>query len=154
MTEEPGRHETVAERADRNLGELLQELRVTQTGVTVLFSLLLTLPFTQRFEILNQTQRGMYLTGLLLAAVASLVLTAPVAVHRLLFTKGQKPRIVLLTNRLEIIGLLLTVLAVAATLLLVTDVVVGRAFSVSVTTVVLTGTAALYLLPPLRGLSR
>ncbi len=150
MTVEPGRHETQEQRADRNLSELLQELRVTQTGVTVLFSLLLTVPFTQRFESLTHAQRGMYVTGLLLAALASLVLTAPVAVHRLLFAKGQKPRVVVLTNRLEIIGLLLTVLTVATTLLLVTDVVVGRAFSVSVTAVVLAGTAALYLLPPLR----
>lgn len=76
------RHETALERDDRNFVELLQELRVTQTGVQILFAFLLTLAFTQRFTELDSLQRGTYVTTLLLSVAAAVLLTAPAAVHR------------------------------------------------------------------------
>lgn len=85
------RKETPAERADRNFNDLLQELRVTQTGVQVLFSLLLTVPFTARFETVTDFQKDVYFLALLLAATTVVLLVAPVSVHRILFHTGEKP---------------------------------------------------------------
>src|SRR6202158_6623748 len=88
------RDESEAERADRNLAELLQELRVAGLGVQVLFGFLLSLPFTTRFTRLNQGQRDLYLACLVLAAVATALLLGPVAYHRLVFRRGQKESLV------------------------------------------------------------
>src|SRR5438270_14051517 len=88
------RDESPAERADRNFDDILQELRVTQTGVQVLFSLLLTVPFSQRFEKVTQFQKDVYFVALLLAAATVVVLVAPVSTHRLLFRTRQKPWVV------------------------------------------------------------
>ncbi|MDT7550986.1 MAG: hypothetical protein QOE84_3380, partial [Actinomycetota bacterium] len=89
-----GRDESEAERADRNFNDILQELRVTQTGVQVLFSLLLTVPFSQRFDKVTQFQRDLYFVALLLAAATASTLVAPVSIHRLLFRTGEKPWVV------------------------------------------------------------
>src|SRR3954471_14600096 len=82
---EDGRHETAAQRADRNFNELLQELRVAQTGVQILFAFLLSLPFTQRFGQLTAEERVVYLITLLATALATACLIAPVSHHRVLF---------------------------------------------------------------------
>src|SRR5271169_4578481 len=79
------RDESEAERDDRNLAELLQELRVAGLGVQVLFGFLLSLPFTTRFVKLSHAQHGLYVAALLLAATATALLLAPVAYHRLVF---------------------------------------------------------------------
>jgi hypothetical protein len=76
------RDETEAERDDRNLAELLQELRVAGLGVQVLFGFLLSLPFTNRFDRLSRGQRDLYLASLVLAAIATAMLLGPVAYHR------------------------------------------------------------------------
>src|SRR6201997_2027999 len=89
-----GRPESDAERVDRNLNELLQELRVASIGVQVLFGFLLSLPFTNRFSRLSGAQRDLYLATLVLAAVATALLVGPVAYHRLVFRRGQKERLV------------------------------------------------------------
>src|SRR5947209_10039375 len=89
-----GRTETVLERWDRNFSELLQELRVAQTGVQVLFAFLLTLPFTNRFERITEVQRGTYVVTLVAAAAATALLIAPVSYHRLVFRQGRKPQLV------------------------------------------------------------
>src|ERR1700721_3204285 len=99
------REESVAERADRNLGELLQELRVAGLGVQVLFGFLLSLPFTNRFARLSSAQRDLYLATLVLAAVATALLVGPVAYHRLVFRQGQKERLVQGGRRRAIGGL-------------------------------------------------
>src|SRR3954467_4457408 len=84
------RDETDTERLDRNLIELLQEVRVVQTGVQVLFAFLLTVPFSQRFDEITGFQKGAYFTALVGTAAASVLLIAPTSVHRLLFRMGQK----------------------------------------------------------------
>src|SRR4051794_17651990 len=86
--------ETPAERADRNFVELLQELRVAQTGVQILFAFLLTLPFTNRFVSIDGFQRGVYVFTLVSSATTVALLVAPVAVHRLLFQRGRKRELV------------------------------------------------------------
>ena len=92
------RRESVAQRADRNIAELVQELRVVGLGVQVLFGFLLSLPFTMRFTKLDGAQRDLYLTSLVLAAVATTLLIGPVAYHRLVFRRGMKEQLVRFAN--------------------------------------------------------
>src|SRR5271155_4833947 len=96
--DDPGRAESEAQRDDRNLAELLQELRVAGLGVQVLFGFLLSLPFTTRFTRLNHGQRDLYLASLVLAAGATALLGGPVAYHRLVFRRGQKERLIRAAN--------------------------------------------------------
>lgn len=119
QTRDP-RDESEAERLDRNLGELLQELRVAGLGVQVLFGFLLSLPFTNRFSHLGPGQRNLYLATLVLAAVATALLLGPVAYHRLVFRHGQKERLVHAASVMAIAGLITVGLAVSAAVLLVT----------------------------------
>ena len=114
------RDESEAERDDRNLAELLQELRVAGLGVQVLFGFLLSLPFTNRFSRLSPGQRDLYLGTLVLAAVATALLLGPVAYHRLVFRQGQKERLVRAANVMAVAGLAAVGLAVSAAVLLVT----------------------------------
>ncbi|MEU6678524.1 DUF6328 family protein [Streptomyces sp. NPDC046853] len=120
------RNETRFERADRNFSEILQELRVTQAGVQILFAFLLTLAFTERFPSLDTMQRATYVSTLLLAVLAAALFTAPAAVHRSLFGRQAKPRIVRVSSRLAGLGLVVLVFAIAGAVLLVVDVAVGR----------------------------
>src|SRR5258708_19205742 len=113
------RDETPEERDDRNLIELLQELRVAGLGVQVLFGFLLALPFSTRFVQLHLWQRGLY-TGILVAsAVATALLLGPVAYHRLVFRRRQKEHLVRAANAMAIGGLIAVALAVSRTVLLV-----------------------------------
>src|ERR1700735_3969030 len=105
MTQADPRDESEAQRDDRNLAELLQELRVAGLGVQVLFGFLLSLPFTSRFEKLSHDQRQLYVTSLMLAAVSTALLLAPVAYHRLVFRRHQKERLVRAANIMAIGGL-------------------------------------------------
>jgi len=111
--------ETEAERDDRNLIELLQELRVAGLGVQVLFGFLLSIPFSTRFVELTHVQRGLYVTALLLSAIATALLLAPVAYHRLVFRRHRKEQLVKDANILAILGLAAVGLAVSAAVLLV-----------------------------------
>jgi uncharacterized protein DUF6328 len=111
--------ETEAERDDRNLIELLQELRVAGLGVQVLFGFLLSIPFTTRFTKLNHAQHGLYVATLVLAAIATALLLAPVAYHRLVFRRHQKGQLVRDANILAICGLAAVGLDVSAAVLLV-----------------------------------
>ncbi|MEC7052454.1 DUF6328 family protein [Streptomyces violaceochromogenes] len=121
------RNETPLQRADRNFVELLQELRVTQTGVQILFAFLLSLAFTSRFEDLDTVQCVTYVITLLLAVLAAALFTAPAALHRSLFQQGAKPRIVQVSSRLATTGLSVLVFAFSGSVLLVVDVTTGRA---------------------------
>src|ERR671937_1115041 len=135
-----GRDETETQRLDRNLGELLQELRVALPGVQVLFAFLLTIPFNQRFALLTTAQERIYLGTLLSTTVAAVLLIAPTAYHRLNFRKQQKGQLVFVANRLAIIGLGFLALAMTGVVLLVTDFL----FSTVVTVVCTVAAAALF----------
>jgi cbb3-type cytochrome oxidase subunit 3 len=111
--------ETEAERDDRNLIELLQELRVAGLGVQVLFGFLLSIPFTNRFVKLSHAEHGLYVADLVLAATATALLLAPVAYHRLVFRRHRKEQLVKDANILAILGLAAVGLAVSAAVLLV-----------------------------------
>ena len=111
--------ETEAERDDRNLIELLQELRVAGLGVQVLFGFLLSIPFTTRFVKLSHGQHALYVATLVLAAVATALLLAPVAYHRLVFRRHRKEQLVKDANVLAILGLAAVGLAVSGAVLLV-----------------------------------
>jgi Na+/melibiose symporter-like transporter len=135
--EEPDpRDESEAERADRNLGELLQELRVAGLGVQVLFGFLLSLPFTNRFSKLSASQRDLYLADLLLAAIATALLLGPVAYHRLVFRLGEKEQLVRAASAMAIAGLATVGLAVSVAVLLVTDFVASVLTAVVITVLV------------------
>ncbi|WP_338694041.1 DUF6328 family protein [Streptomyces sp. Q6] len=142
------RNETPLERADRNFGELLQELRVVQTGVQFLFAFLLTLAFTPRFPSLDSVQRATYVTTLLLAVVAAALLTAPAAVHRVLFQLGAKPQIVRVSARLAAYGMCVLVLALSGSVLLVVDVTLDRGAGIAAGVGTLVVCAALWGLLP------
>ncbi len=117
--DDPGRNESEEQRADRNLADLLQEMRVAGLGVQVLFGFLLSLPFTRRFTELSSNQRGIYLTSLLLAALSTALLCAPVAFHRWVFRRHEKERLVRVANTMVLCGLGTVGLAISAAVLLV-----------------------------------
>lgn len=100
-----GRDETELERADRNFGELLQELRVLTTGVQFLFAFLLAVPFSTGFHRVDTGERYLYLAVLIAAAAAAGLLIAPTAMHRLLFRQGDKRHLVRTANRMAIGGI-------------------------------------------------
>jgi O-antigen/teichoic acid export membrane protein len=118
-----GRRETEAERIDRNIGELLQELRVAGLGVQVLFGFLLALPFTDMFSSLDPEQRRLYVAVLLLAALATALLTAPVAYHRIVFRRHKKHDLLRFANTVALAGLVCVALAISGAVLLVVSVV-------------------------------
>jgi len=120
------RHETPAERLDRNWNELLQELRVTQTGVQILTGFLLTLPFQQRFHDLDEYQRSVFLVLVLLAVLTTALIVAPVSLHRIMFRKHLKAELVDSADRLARAGLVSLAFTIAGAALLVFDVVLGR----------------------------
>ena len=124
--QDDGRHETPMERLDRNWNEILQELRVTQTGIQILTGFLLTVPFQQRFTQLSDQQRTFYLALVLLATVTTGLLVAPVALHRWLFRRRAKSALVAAADRLMRIGLVCLALVVSGVVLLVFDVAAGR----------------------------
>lgn len=136
-----GRRETEKERVDRNLLELVSELRVAIPGVQVLFAFLLVIPFNRRFEEVTDFQQVVYLATLLLTAASSALLIAPSVHHRLAFRKQRKERIVMIGNRLAIAGLVTLGLAMTGAVLLVTDFV----FDSTATVVAAGATGALFV---------
>jgi Family of unknown function (DUF6328) len=143
------RQESIAQRADRNVAELVQELRVVGLGVQVLFGFLLSLPFTMRFTKLDGAQRGVYLTSLVLAAVATTLLIGPVAYHRLVFRQGMKEQLVRFANTLAILGLAAVGGAVLMAVLLVTDFVAGAVAAGVITAVLACMLVVLWFVVPL-----
>jgi hypothetical protein len=119
------RDETPTERADRNWDELLQELRVTQTGIQILSGFLLTLPFQQRFTALDPPLRTLFLIAVAMATLSTGLVVAPVAAHRLLFRKRQKIVLVETADRLAKVGLACVGLTVVVVLALVFGFVLG-----------------------------
>jgi hypothetical protein len=141
--------ETEAQRDDRNVMELLNELRVVGIGVQVLFGFLLSLPFTSHFSKLYTAQRGVYLTTVTLAALSTALLVAPVAYHRLLFRRHEKGSLVRVTNVLAIAGLVTVGLAVSCAVLLIVSFVAPGAPAVVITTLVVAAFAGLWFALPL-----
>jgi len=125
-----GRDETEEERLDRNLGELLQELRVALPGVQVLFAFLLAVPFQQGFQEVTQFQKDVYFATLILASLSATMLISPSAYHRITFRYQQKRRLVYYANRFAIVGLALLALAMTGAILLITDVLFSTAAAV------------------------
>jgi hypothetical protein len=119
------REEDSKERIDRELIELLNELRVALPGIQVLFAFLLTVPFTQRFAKVTTFQRDVYYATLICSALASALLIAPSAQHRLLFRQREKERLLFLSNKLTIAGLAFLALAIVGVVLLITDLLFG-----------------------------
>jgi len=121
-----GRDETESERLDRNWAELLQELRVVQTGTQILTGFLLTLVFQQRFTELDPYQVEIYLILVALSALATVLALTPVSLHRALFRQRAKPQIVRFTNVILELTLVVVGLTLTGTTLLVFDVVAGQ----------------------------
>jgi hypothetical protein len=119
------RNEQEWERLDRNLNELLQELRIALPGVQVLFAFLLAVPFQQRFDEVTDFQQSVYFATLVLTAASTFLLIAPTAFHRLTFRQRQKEHLVTLANRLTILGLGCLALAVIGAVTLITDFLYG-----------------------------
>ena len=119
------RHESDLERLDRNLDELLQELRIALPGVQVLFAFLLAVPFQQRFSQVTDFQQSVYFATLLFTALTTVLLIAPTAFHRLTFHRQKKQRMLRLTNRLTIAGLACLALAITGAIVLITDFLYG-----------------------------
>jgi hypothetical protein len=156
MTADPGSHrpESKEARVDRNLMELLNELRVALPGVQVLFAFLLVVPFNQRFAGTTPFQRATYFTTLLLTTAASVCLIAPSVHHRLLFRLQQKEQIVITANRLSLVGLTLLSLAMTGVVLFLTDFLIGGTVAAFVTLGVAVLFAVVWYLIPLRHLMR
>jgi hypothetical protein len=135
------REETEQERLDRQLNQLLNELRVAMPGVQVLFAFLLTVAFQQRFADVTDFQRDVYFVTLLAAAAASALFIAPTAYHRLVFREGYKPQLIEIGSKLAVGGLVCLAVAMNGAVLLVTDVLFER------TTVIMTVavTSSLYV---------
>ncbi|MDG4796170.1 DUF6328 family protein [Micromonospora sp. WMMD1082] len=118
--------ETEKQRWQRNFADLLQELRVAQTGVQILFAFLLTLPFSNGFTRTTPFQRDVYIVALLAAAGATAMIISPVAFHRALFRQGRKPELVRFAHRMASAGLAFMLVAMVSSVLLITDFVLAR----------------------------
>jgi uncharacterized protein DUF6328 len=149
------RVESDEERADRNLQELLGELRVALPGVQVLFAFLLVVPFNQRFVDVTPFQEKLYFVTLLLTAASSAFLIAPTVHHRIAFRTQDKEYIVVRANRLALVGTVLLALAMTGAIMLVTDVLFGTAtVVVAASMVALLFLVLWYALPVRRRLTR
>jgi cation transport ATPase len=141
--EEPDRSEEEQERLNRQMTELLNELRVAMPGVQVLFGFLLAVPFQQGFQDVNGFQRDVYFVTLLASATATAFLIAPSAYHRIAFQTGDKPRIIRVGTVQFVCGLVALAIAMNGAVLLVTD-VLFQATTV-VVTLIITGSLFAWL---------
>ncbi|MDN5790805.1 MAG: DUF6328 family protein [Micrococcales bacterium] len=150
MSEPPSssRDESPWERLDRNFNEQLQEVRVAQAGVRVLFGFLLILPFQARFESLSQFQLNVYLVTLLSSAIAVLLFTAPAAIHRVLFRRGVKDYIVSYTSKLTGFGLIALAISVVGGVTLVLDMLLSRGAAIAIGALIAGLAIVLWVLVP------
>src|SRR5919198_2773766 len=130
MANDSGRAESEEERADRNLSDLLQELRVALPGVQVLFAFLLTVPFSQRFSDLTGFEEKLYFGVLICTALATVLLTAPTVGHRILFRRQQKEYLVTIANRLALVGMFLLAVSMCGAIGLISNFLFGTATAV------------------------
>jgi len=141
--------ESTGERLDRELIELLNELRVALPGVQVLFAFLLGLPFTQRFERVTGATEVMYVVSLLSAAAASAFLIAPSAHHRLRWRARDKERLLQTSNRQAIVGTTLLALGIASAVYVVVSFLYGDAYGIPVAAAIAALLAGLWYALPL-----
>jgi len=120
------RGETVDQVIDRNVNELLQEMRVAFTGVQILFAFLLSLAFTQRFASLEGVDLLVYTTALMSTALATMLFLAPVSFHRIVFRRRQKAALVVVADRMLVVGLALLIPAISCSVLLILTIALGR----------------------------
>jgi cation transport ATPase len=139
--EEADRSDEEQQRLNRQMTELLNELRVAMPGVQVLFAFLLAVPFQQRFQTVNAFQRDVYLFTLLAAATATAFLVAPSAYHRIAFQEHEKQRIIQMGTRQFVCGIVALAVAMTGAVLLVTDVL----FQAATTIVVVVCVASLFV---------
>jgi Na+/melibiose symporter-like transporter len=145
-----GRDESEGERLDRNLAELLQELRVALPGVQVLFAFLLAVPFQQNFTKITGFQEKTYFVTLLCTAISAALLISPTAYHRLTFRQQQKEELVLVSNRLAIAGMVFLALAMTGAVMLITDVLFAGVVTAIFSALALAMFAVLWGALPLR----
>jgi uncharacterized protein DUF6328 len=143
-----GRNETMIQRLDRNWSELLQEVRVIQTGVQLLTGFLLTLPFQQRFGSLSHVERAVYLFTAATSISATVFLQAPVVVHRALFRQHRRKETVMLAHRLALVGMLLLGLAIVGVTFTITATVLGTGDAAAAGVAVLALIVALWVALP------
>jgi hypothetical protein len=142
------RNETDLERSDRNLVELLQEVRVVQTGVQILFGFLLTIAFQPKFAKLSSFQKADYFGTLASAAITLIMLTAPSSWHRILFRRGDKEHLVTIANRFTVAGLGAMGLTMIGVVMLLSDIAFAPALTIAITTVaVITCATTWYAMP-------
>jgi hypothetical protein len=146
--DQSARSETETERLDRNWSSLLQELRVVQTGVQLLTGFLLTVPFQQRFDTLGDDMRKVYLFAVGCAVGATVLLIAPVGMHRVLFRQRRLKSLVSAAHRMAFAGLLLLGLAMTATTVIVFDAVSGPTAGVVAGAVALAAFTAFWVVLP------
>ena len=123
--------ETPKERADRELIELLNELRVVLPGITVLLAFLLAVPFARGWTRVTEFQRNVFVVAFLSTAVSVALLTAPSSYHRLRFRHGDKERMVRIGNRLALAGIAASAVSLLAVVVLVMDYVVSRGAAIA-----------------------
>jgi len=143
--------ENKSERLDRNLSELLQELRICLPGVQVLFAFLLAVPFQQNFTEVTDTQEAVYFITLLLTAISTALFITPTAFHRFTFRLQQKERLVKLGNKLAIAGVCTLGLAMTGAVTLITDVLYGTAATIIVAVLALAMFVSFWILLPAHG---
>jgi O-antigen/teichoic acid export membrane protein len=122
-------NENEKHRWDRNFADLLQELRVAQTGIQILFAFLLTLPFSNGFPNTTQFQKDIYILALLSAAVSTAMIISPVAFHRALFRQGRKPELVRYAHRMATGGLAFLLIAMVSSVFLIVDYLQSRSIA-------------------------
>lgn len=157
MTEDAqkdGRDETATERADRNWDELMQELRVMQTGTQILTGFLLAVAFQPLFEDLDDVQRMLYVTLVLLAAAATVLALAPVGLHRFLFAQRMKPELVRVADRLVKANLVVIGAVTVGVTAFILDMALNRTVAIIVAVIGLGVVLLLWLVLPLRLMRR
>ena len=142
--------EIAAARLDRELNELLQELRVEQNGILLLIGFLLVIPFSTRFNHVSKFERDVYYLTLLTAGLAALVIIAPVAHHRLVFRKHEKEALVRRGHQLASAGLVLLSMTLLGVLVLVTNFLFGTGLTIGTSAVYLLAVVTLWLALPLQ----
>jgi Family of unknown function (DUF6328) len=142
------------QRVDRAYNEILQEVRVAQTGVQILFAFLLALAFTNRFVTVTAFQRDLYVTTVMLCSAAAALLIAPAAFHRVVYRRRLKPHLVQVANRLALAGLAILLLALVSALLLILDVTLGLVPALALAGVAFAWFVTWWFLLPLRACLR
>jgi len=144
------RDESGMQRADRNFAEILQELRILLTSVQILVGFLLTTAMTGAVDRLDLLQHILYITAIVAASVSSMLLVAPVAIHRMLFRRGRKVQVVMAAQRAALAGITGLGIVSCAGFVLVLDLTVGRLFAVALGAALLLGTVLVWFVVPVR----